>query len=181
MIHATLQNLTSSSNYALLLQIISISAHFSIEIVTNSIYFQFNVLKYPMENRIHDAIVIQSIVNPMDLSLIKLKTHFYNSFNEFYVDICWIVHNAIVLFSGKCLFDIILFVYTMNSIWYSWVDYTVHFIAIFTWWISNNLWTQSLQKMLNTLMICFRNIRNLFTFLHKTFNYFSIVHRNRFL
>ncbi|XP_055306176.1 MYND-type zinc finger-containing chromatin reader ZMYND8-like [Sitodiplosis mosellana] len=59
----------------------------------------FETLKYPMENSIHaDIKVIHSIVNPMDLYQIKRKTHTYTGFNEFYVDICWIVHNCVILF-----------------------------------------------------------------------------------
>lgn len=41
------------------------------------------------------------IVNPISLMSIREKIHTYTSLAEFLVDIKWIVHNSIILYSGK--------------------------------------------------------------------------------
>lgn len=51
-----------------------------------------------MLTTINNSII--EIVNPIDLSMIREKTHVYTGFNEFYVDICWLVHNCVVMYSG---------------------------------------------------------------------------------
>lgn len=45
--------------------------------------------------------VADSIVNPIDLTKIKAKLDSYTSFNEFHADIEWMLHNCVILYSGR--------------------------------------------------------------------------------
>ncbi|XP_031639322.1 uncharacterized protein LOC116351365 [Contarinia nasturtii] len=54
----------------------------------------FDVLKHPLADPSN-----KQIIHPIDLTTVKDKTKLYTSFNEFYVDICWIVHNCVILYT----------------------------------------------------------------------------------
>ncbi|XP_055307301.1 uncharacterized protein LOC129571519 [Sitodiplosis mosellana] len=58
---------------------------------------KFMCLKNPLET--DNGKQSGSIVNPIDLTEIKAKTHSYGSLYELYTDVQWLLHNCVILYS----------------------------------------------------------------------------------
>lgn len=62
-----------------------------------------NSSKYAQKNSLAD-----SMVNLIDLKMIKAKAHSYASFAELITDIQWIIHNCSIMYPGN--FGIIFYI-----------------------------------------------------------------------